>query len=1523
MSKAGIQSNRGDGYQTLIAFDWALTILSSADYEWLEIDSVTSPVDDVVIGRADGVRICCQCKKNQSSYKAWSVSDLGQEVEKAGKLLAADPKASVRFYSRSPFGELAALKEFGASYPDESLFHAHLGKAHRDTESQLRALLEKNTPSVSTYEFLQRTSFEGTPGLGDLRRRLFERLANLSSNASAAFNTLWAHLDQLGMRLEGHEANTAVRHRLSKEDLASLLNEAGAMIAPPMDVSAIQASFHSISAIGRSWQRAVRDQRLDSPSVREVMQAIEAKHRSILLTGAPGSGKTCVMLAVQDELERIFHAGQPLVPLFIQSREFSDAISAQERSDIGLANQWVQQAARMAERAHVVVLIDSLDVLSIAREHTALKYFLAQIDRLLTNPNVTVVTACREFDCSYDRSIAQRIWDKKITCEPFDWERDIAPLLGRLHIDASGIDINTRQLLCNPRELALYVELAQQGETFNVVTSQALAERYLEETVLANSELGDIAMTAVEALATEMLTARSLSIPRQRFKASTAIERVLLSNNVLVETRHGQLSFGHQTLLDVLVISGATRANLSLDAFIRQLPPVPFVRPTIRSFVAHLAAGDRRQLRLQLRMVLTGSHAFHVRRLVAESFAEQVPHDNDWPLVRDLWAQHREIFQVIYAQASRVEWHYFWMKHLLPVLTNTRDREALTMHAQRVCQWANVDAAGVSSFWHDVLEFDYLDKPQLAVAITYGITRVDNEFLPLFGPLVVKLLNAPRPEHDFLGEVLAACIRAGAANDELLWHYVTGEICDADLLAFKLGNKLHCQPHEFGKSGGTFIAARMKQSTDLLDMAVATIERWSAIRRADREDTPTSYWRGFLRSTSYEDAHSQTDKRHLDSERLLLDAIESAVVSHASVASPWWSSNRRRLSFSSEGALRYFAVLACTAAPSSNLDIIGQLLCEKALLDSDLAHELGTLIHAAFWQLPADTQDAVQATILTISDDDAEDPIRLNWIRRRQAQLILAIPRHLRLGDAQRILDECERDVWPLIRNPVIYMSGGFVNPPFSFQVFLDASDEVVFKLLAHYDGHDENWIQDTLVAGEREVGRQLDEAASRHPTRFMNLLSIGWTRLSDSTRENILSGASRYLAHRHGNLRPNGEWSPQDEPAPETLANLILAELEAHPIKWRHTQIASEAIEGCASVVSRAKEIAKVIEWAADFSTLREQSSISGDSVNLLTKGLNMSRGRAVEALMRLASKFAENDDPSPATLAPALRLFANDHDPAVRALMLRHLPYLQSRRERLGWQLFRVAMRDASGLWGIAEPCLYHAYHRRFGMVRLWLARIFRSRDNEALETWGRISALAVLSQHITVSAFLNDLDALGSKEAWRGAANVWTNAGNLKQHQQICLTGLFAGLFGSEAIAAVVAECFIDIFARGAPMIEIPIELLRRYFDLQENKAAASRSDVFGLDVWLNTMSLLNPTHALDIAEIYIRFIKRKNIFIYNYENNLTQLLTRLFAQAEEQEQADGGAMLARVVDLQDALLSLNVNGVSDWLKAAERL
>jgi len=1434
--------------------------------------------------------------------------------------LANNKNAEVRFYSRDSFGTVAKLREYATTQPDEASYLANLSKEHQKNDAKLAITFSTQAPNLSTYEFLRRTTFETTHELDRMEALLHERLRFMASNPKAAYNALWMHIDKLGARMDSSSLSASPQHRLTKENTKTILQQVGALLVPSMSLEKVRSSFASTSIIGRSWQRNIAGQRITSSVVNELLTAIDAGKRAILLTGLPGSGKTCVILAVQEVLEQRAQACSDLAPLFIQAREFADLATEEERTAMGLPEQWVEKAARMADEVKVVVVIDSLDVLSIAREHSILKYFLAQIDRLLLIPNITVVTACRDFDRHYDHRIAARQWDCELKCQPLDWDSEIAPLLDALGIHTATIDSITRELIRNPRELALFVELAQQEGSFNVVTSQALAQRYLDTIVRANSKLGETAIQAIEDIADEMLKSRSLAVPHQRFTASQDIQRALCSLNVLQETQEGKLTFGHQTLLDVLVISGAVRQGVTLNEFIAGLPPVPFVRPSIRSFVAQLAIGEHREFRKQLRAVLTGSAAFHIRRLVAESFAEQIPQDDDWPLIRDLYSNHREMFQVIYTQAVLIEWHHFWFKHLVPVLKDARDAEGLIAHTHRVSQWKNEDAAGVLAFWTEVLSLDWVDGKNIAGQLGHYLSEINSENLALVSPLLEQLFSMPRQEHSFLGHALARCVAAGGVEDLWLWRYIVGGIQKDDVIKYRFDNKLHCQPHEFGNSNNNFLHDRMMQSTTLLNLALKSIEQWSGIQSLHYGNTRIGYRNGFLHETSYNDDHTQHDHQHIDSGRALMDAVEAAILNHAKTHSDWWQCNRERLCFNHEGALLYFAILACTASPQANINLIGRMLCDKNLLEFELTYELGILMQAAFICLDTPKQDAVMALILSVWEEMLTEKDHRAWILKKQAELIATIPCYLRSSEAQAVMDAYEKEEGVLVRQPNIRSRGGTVSAPFSFEVFLSSSNSGVLRLLGHYSGYVRDF-DDFLVGGEREVGWQLREAASRHPIRFLQLLSTHWTEISEGFCDDIMDGAANYLARRYGDLQTNGEWTPIDEPDASSLVGHILDELERHSKCWHHNRAASNALQACSHVIQDTRNAERLVFIAIGFTSLQEESSIEGDSVNLLTTGINMVSGHVAEALMILVNNLQEHSVPFPELLSPTLHRFSGNENPAIRALILRRLPYLQSKNSELGWGLFHCAMKDASGLWQTAEPCLYNSYNNHFEKVAPLLARIYHEGSGEDMETWGRISALAALSSRIDFDGWLENLKTLDIIEAWRGAASVWTNLGNFKQHRDQCLAGIEAGLNANSPHSDTVAQKMEKLFQDSTSAISISTELIHLFFAILENDNENTHHH-FWFDEWLNATAHRDPDQAVAAAEIYLAYVKRTKPYLYDHENNLTQLMTCLFAEAEEREEADHGEMLRRVVSIQDTLLSLGLDSINDWLKAAER-
>jgi hypothetical protein len=1520
MSIAGIRSNRGDIYQTLIAFDWALTVLSDSEFEWLEIDSTTYLVDDVVIAKSDGTLICCQCKKNQADFSAWSIADLADELDKASLALARNQQAKVRFYSRSEFGSIAKIREYSMIFGNETDYRANLSQEHIRTDAELTARIAAQAPGLSTYEFLCRTSFEISPDYDRIDELLRERLRQMASNSGAAFNALWVRLDKLGGRLEDGNLSVSTQHRLTKDDLKDILYHAGAMLVPPMSIAQLRASFSSTSAIGRSWIRDIVGQSISSPIVNELLAAIDAGKRSILLTGLPGSGKTCVMLNLQETLENRARTKTDIVPLFIQSREFADFPTAQERQAQGLPEKWVEQAARLAEYTHVVVVIDSLDVLSIAREHSVLTYFLAQIDQLLLIPNVTVITACRDFDRKYDRRIAARQWDCEFECLPLDWETEIAPLLEKLAIDTTTIDHVTRELIRNPRELALFVELARREGSFNVVTSQALAQRYLDTIVESDPTLGDTAMQAIECIANEMLLSRTLSIPRRRFSFPQDILRRLQSLNVLQDTHDGKLTFGHQTLLDVLVICGAVRAGVTLNRFIQSLPPVPFVRPSIRSFVAQLATGDRREFKKQIRAVLTGDAAFHIRRLVAESFAQQMPQDDDWPMIRELREKHHEVFQVIYTKCSSVEWHHFWLSHLVPTLKEMRDAEGMITHARRVTQWKNEDASGISAFWIETVRMPWLDGNGLAQQLFFYLSDFNAENYLLIAPLLDMLLNMPRPEHSIFGHVLARGVSAGIVTDRILWNYIAGDISEDDIMNFNFDKKLHCRPNEFGDNEN-FLKQRMVQSTTLLNLALESIEQWSQIKSTHFGETRVGYRHGYLSETSYNDTHSQHDHQYVNAERSLFDAVEEAILYHAQNHSEWWQQNRERLCFNQEGALCYFAIIACTNFYQSNIELIGRLLCDRNLLEFELSYELSTLIQTAFIHLDYRTQDSVMATIQNAWDELEPEEKQRFWILKQRAKYTSAIPCHQRSQEIQTLLDSYQITNGTLIRQPTIHSPVGRFVAPFSFEAFLTTSDEGVIRLLTHYAGYKRNF-DDDLIEGERQVGSQLREASSRHPSRFLRFLVECWGNISASFRDDIMDGIATYLAHRYGNLQPNDTWAPVEEPDALALVNQLLDELERHLAHWQLNRSASKALEACAHVIQDTVNAARLVFLSIGFGGIREKCSIQGDSVDLINIGINMVSGNIAESLMILANKLQEHGIVFPELLPPALRRFARNEHPAIRALVLRRLPYLQYKNPELGWELFHLATQDTAVIWKTAESCLYHSYHEHFEKVGPLLERIRREGDKKDMETWGRISALSALTVHLDFANLLRELSMLDITEAWQGAASVWTHTGNIRQHREQCLAGIETGLNAGNQHATTVARLVKNIYRDITPPIKIPIELINLFFCSFERDSEYKHRQIFGFCEWLNAISKRDIEYSLAATEIYLAYISRTNTFFYDHENLIVQLITRFFAEAEEREETDSGAMLKRVVALQDILLLLGVTSVNDWLQSAER-
>lgn len=1519
MSLASVRSSGGDSYEIQIALRWAIQLLHNPDLLRVALDSTDLDpsgqpiqVDDVVIYRRTGPTIYCQCKENQPDFRPWKVADLADDLRKAANQLVRDRQGQVVFHSSTEFGDLGKLAKHARHHTDAAAYR------HSLTENSTQATIAANLDAcwadclagsgLETFDLLRRISFESTASQGALREELLGLLRPHVTRAEAVYDALIGRLSRIKSRTAEGSGLTLPPSSLDREALLRLLTEAGAVLTPPRAEADLLQEFRVASQVGREWNRNIGNKRLPRRALEVTLAHIQAQSPRILVTDGPGSGKTCLLLDLLDRLE----ADPARAVLFIQGRIYAEASEHEERMALGLPRDIRDSVARMAEYRPVVVVLDSLDVLSLAREHPVLDFFLSLLDRLALIPRVTVVAACRDYDLKYDHRLAQRDWGQVVRLGLLDWENEVLPMLAEWGVDAASLNAALPRLLCNPRMLAIFEEIVRRGTVPQANTGQELTERYLEAVVLRDPRLGADAMTHLERMGRDMLARRKLSLPERGAHLPEAMRKALLSAGVLLESGHRNLTFSHQTLLDVLAVRAAQSAGETLLDFIRGQPATPFVRPSVRSYFFHLRAVDPDGFRTQVRAVLDAQDvAFHLKRLIAESLAEIEPVEADWRLIRHLFRERSELFPSFFFTTRHVVWHDFFQRHWWPLLLESRDADWTLHHVRHMEVWLEVMPERIVANWLELLDLAWLPAERVASDVSFALHGFKAWTTPGLRALFERLLRNPQADHHFLADGLAKWVDATDDGDDLLWRYIVRDVTLDDVHMFRLDHKLHCEPHEFGNDHG-FLERRFKRSESLLESAIAAVEGWSA------EDslTPRGFSTTFLLDTSYGKTHNRGDSRHVDAGTFLFHAIEAACLEHARTNSPWWRDHEARLRQNHEAALRYIALLAYTECPAANLEGIRAVLLDQGMLEFSWRYEFGQLIHAAFHLLDATAQDKLTDLILGLrADRDSQDGQPVPWVVMERRDLLAAIPGHLLSPVADAFLrDACQRYGEPE-REPHIESSGGVVCAPFGSDTFIEASDGGVLRLLNHYKDHSRGrWEHEGLVGGRRQVAGQLSEAASRLPSRFLPFLTHRWGELDEHFRENLLSGVTYHLRYRFGDLSANN-WSPLETPAGPELAAGLLAELDAHPDFWRGRRKTADALQACAHVVESQMHAESITFHLIGLLAATDPREERQSNMGLVGIAINSTRGVAAEAALIVANRRVEAGRPLPETLPATLCRYASDPHPAVRAVMLRRLPFLQDRMPDLGWRVFDLATEAGdAAIWAEAERCLYYAYHRHYELVVPYLARMFTA---GAYEPWGRISALACLSGHVALPDFLDSLLGVADGAAWKGAAQVF--ASNTSQHRETCLKALIWMLERSPE-PRVVASMASNLLNTKPAIRGLPVALFQRYFAAKARMDTAQPRSLFQFFAWLAAIAPDSTEEALVALETL--FATPLCASFDRWELRDMSVLNHLFGEAEEREQADGGAFLARVIAVQDALLRSGAHGFNEWLKDAER-
>lgn len=1534
MSLAGKRSTQGDEYQLCIALHWLIKLIEYNSIEGIQIDSVGLPgqdgsvsVDDIVILYKNGHACFIQAKKNQKEHKNWSLSDsvLKEELGKAREQLESKEDSEVKFYSRSPFGELKALIEECKHCPDYLAFQREAPEKKSKTLKTLSKIFDRSEEEA--YKLVLRISFGPPFEFEDWDGQNDADLDRLLPRADLAKPILERYL-------VSHEANLRdSKHTIAREDVLSELAKHGLSPTPKRSEAEILDAFKVASGIGRNWLRTIDGKPIHRAELSQLIELIKQDTQTILLTDSPGSGKTCLLLDLADEIERSFHRGL----LFVKGDQFTNVNTERDLIDRGLPEDIVGQCARLTRFRRVVVIIDSLDVLSLSRQHDALKVFLGLIDRLEKIEGVTVITACRSFDLEYDPLLRGRSWQNKVNLQPLDFENFVKPFLRDWGIHPSSISAELQKLLQIPQNLRIYEKLAKRGTEFQPASVYQLYDSFLEEVVVKNPRLGDEALRALQTMAESLMQRRVPSCHKVSFEANENVVRELISQEVLWESTPSMLAFSHQTLADCLTVRANLANGITLEQFILDRPQFPFIRPAVRAFFFFLRVHQPIQFRRQVWQVLSHDDiAYHVKRLICESFGEIEPVEEDWRLLRRIFQQDPDLFRRLLSRITGKAWFDIlrW-RWLAEVEISPRREDWLPIFCRELSTWANQHPADVIALWREAIASEWADRHQLIGAINAGLDKFEAWNTEGVRELLETLINLENIEQHFLGKSIRCWVQATNSGDDLLWQYITKNVTSNDLRRYDLNQKLRCTSDEFHRD--KFITERLSKSDEFLNLVLSELECWST--RDDAPDTVTRLRNQFLYYTSWKSTHNQHETYcidRIDSLAVLLNGLENAFKARSRQNDAWWQANEPHLRNTKEVAIRYITIQAYKENIQANIPgIEAQLLDEELFrfnyLYDRLSYELGELMGIASPYISESVRVANQEMILSLYADrpsNVDEPsLQAGFDRtnRKVFNLTAWIPSIFRIPKVQSLISDRHDRFGHSHPSPEIYSRSGTVKPPLSSENFLSLSDDTLLRLLHYYEKYPnlEDFNSD-WIGGCDSVILILHESCSLHPARFLDL----FPRFIEENFHArylcaVVEGIATHLRYRFGNLSSQDTWKPV-EPLPEgnILASDLLNLLERYPSLWENGYTVSQAIESCGDVLDdpeSADRLTLLLFWLHGKNLNSEQLFVSNSDRELYSRALNSTDGVAAMSAMRLCNRLLEKDCSLPELLPDLLHHFARSPQIDVRVPILEQLPFLIYKQPDLGWKLLDDVFQEPQPrLWKYAEKCLYYQYRNNFDRVRPYLNRMFSEGMAEAGDTWGRISTLASLAGYISKEKLFATLN-IANDEAWRGATQVFAANLKEKEHKDICSTGLITILRTGNLSNRLFEE--IDLFFReSSNWAFIQHEFVLAFLDsISRSNERYSFWHFYG---WICHQVNCNLLLGMETLELVLKSLEQENDrsdFAFGNTEPLIAALNEILREADERDDSD---LIHRAIELQDCFLRLNVYGIEKFLANAAR-
>lgn len=387
--------------------------------------------------------------------------------------------------------------------------------------------------------------------------------------------------------------------------------------------------------------------------------------RLALLYGKAGIGKSVVMHDLLEELR----TNKDYLVLGLKSDQIEFVDTDELSKNIHLAKPIEIVVREMARRyKRVILLIDQIDALSLSlsSNRTPLHSLLKLIGQVQSIPNVRVVISCRPYDLEYDPLLDNLRIKNKWELKEFTKEQ-VQNIL-KENKCKERINDNLLKFLGNPLHLYLFLKVKPEEQLTDPLSTDLLYHQLWRKYIIDDSVRKvdkERLIALLDSLVNTMYERQELSVHIRAFETSYGAEiQYLFTNELLLETKSGQIQFFHQTLFDYVYARRFTEQGHDLLGILRGQHQGLFSRAAVKSILTFLRELNPREYIHIIEQLLYAknedgkeTYRYHLKSLALSNMAFfETPLDEEISLISRKVFQDKVYMDVLYESVYTPNW---------------------------------------------------------------------------------------------------------------------------------------------------------------------------------------------------------------------------------------------------------------------------------------------------------------------------------------------------------------------------------------------------------------------------------------------------------------------------------------------------------------------------------------------------------------------------------------------------------------------------------------------------------------------------------------------------------------------------------------------------------------------------------------------------------------------------------------------------------------------------------------------------